>query len=428
MSLLKVKQISLASGSLLVGGGSGTGSALALGTLNQVLRVNAAGTALEYATLTAADIQYGAGTVADSLDTIATITDFTSTGTGIRDLTSTDLASAIDEVASKAVFVNRAKTADPTATDDVDAGYAIGDIWINGGKIFIAESVTADAAVWTRVDSGAVTNVFKFKGTLDASLAANLPSTPEVGDTYKIVVAGDFEGDTAALKIGDFIAWTGTDWDVIDNNDPVVTGTTDRITVSGSADLGFTVNIASTYAGQASITTLGTITTGTWEADVIGQAFGGTGISTETVAGDVGKVLTVGATGALEYAYVSALKDSAGANALAVTGTGASAKLVATNSTVAGDAAKTLTTKDYVDAAVAGTAVTYAEETFTVATTEISFDLAFTPNTGTVQVFFNGIRLTTAEWTLTGDVVELNTGALGYTTETGDVISIAYIH
>ena len=52
-------------------------------------------------------------------------------------------------------------------------------------------------------------------------------------------------------------------------------GTTDRITVSADS-----VDIASTYAGQNSITTLGTITTGTWHADTIGSGYGGTGFST----------------------------------------------------------------------------------------------------------------------------------------------------
>lgn len=44
------------------------------------------------------------------------------------------------------------------------------------------------------------------------------------------------------------------------------------------------VDIASTYVGQTSITTLGTIGTGTWEATDVGVAHGGTGSSTESGA------------------------------------------------------------------------------------------------------------------------------------------------
>jgi hypothetical protein len=42
------------------------------------------------------------------------------------------------------------------------------------------------------------------------------------------------------------------------------------------------VDIASTYVGQSSITTLGTITTGTWNGTTIGVANGGTGATTLT--------------------------------------------------------------------------------------------------------------------------------------------------
>jgi len=54
-----------------------------------------------------------------------------------------------------------------------------------------------------------------------------------------------------------------------------VGGTTDRISVTSDA-----VDIASTYVGQSSITTLGTIGTGTWQATDIGIAHGGTNAST----------------------------------------------------------------------------------------------------------------------------------------------------
>jgi hypothetical protein len=60
-----------------------------------------------------------------------------------------------------------------------------------------------------------------------------------------------------------------------------VGGTADRITVSADA-----IDIASTYAGQNTITTLGTVTTGTWNATTIGTGYGGTGLTAYT-AGDL---------------------------------------------------------------------------------------------------------------------------------------------
>jgi len=51
-------------------------------------------------------------------------------------------------------------------------------------------------------------------------------------------------------------------------------GTADKITVSADA-----ITIATTYVGQNSITTLGTITTGTWNGSTLGSAYGGTGLT-----------------------------------------------------------------------------------------------------------------------------------------------------
>ena len=59
-----------------------------------------------------------------------------------------------------------------------------------------------------------------------------------------------------------------------------VIGTADKITVSADA-----VTIATTYIGQNSITTLGTITTGTWNATAISAAKGGTAIDTSSSTG-----------------------------------------------------------------------------------------------------------------------------------------------
>jgi hypothetical protein len=54
-------------------------------------------------------------------------------------------------------------------------------------------------------------------------------------------------------------------------------GTSNRITVDTDS-----IDIASTYVGQNSITTLGTITTGTWNGTAIGTGYGGTGLTSYT--------------------------------------------------------------------------------------------------------------------------------------------------
>lgn len=61
-----------------------------------------------------------------------------------------------------------------------------------------------------------------------------------------------------------------------------VTGTTNRITVTGTTSA--VVDIAATYVGQSSITTLGTITAGVWTGTTIAIANGGTGVTSVTTA------------------------------------------------------------------------------------------------------------------------------------------------
>lgn len=59
-------------------------------------------------------------------------------------------------------------------------------------------------------------------------------------------------------------------------------GTTDRITVGAGG-----IDIASTYVGQSSITTLGTISTGTWQGTTVATGYGGTGLTSFTSGGAV---------------------------------------------------------------------------------------------------------------------------------------------
>lgn len=73
------------------------------------------------------------------------------------------------------------------------------------------------------------------------------------------------------ILAGDGLTKTGNVLNVI--------GTSNRISVGADA-----VDIASTYVGQNSITTLGTITTGVWNGTDVAVADGGTGSSTESGA------------------------------------------------------------------------------------------------------------------------------------------------
>ncbi len=64
-----------------------------------------------------------------------------------------------------------------------------------------------------------------------------------------------------------------------------IAGTLNQITASAATGA-VTLSISSTYVGQSSITTLGTITTGVWNGSTIGVVNGGTGL-TSCVLGDI---------------------------------------------------------------------------------------------------------------------------------------------
>ena len=63
-----------------------------------------------------------------------------------------------------------------------------------------------------------------------------------------------------------------------------VNGTANRITVTNPTTTPV-IDIAASYVGQTSITTLGVVVNGTWNADPIDVPYGGTGITTTTAYG-----------------------------------------------------------------------------------------------------------------------------------------------
>jgi hypothetical protein len=79
------------------------------------------------------------------------------------------------------------------------------------------------------------------------------------------VIWRQFSG-TGTFTAGNGLTIAGTEFNVV--------GTADRITVNPDS-----VDIASTYVGQTSITTLGTIGTGTWQGSIVGPTYGGTGVN-----------------------------------------------------------------------------------------------------------------------------------------------------
>ena len=130
------------------------------------------------------------------------------------------------------------------------------------------------AGAWSRAtdaDSWAeLVAAFTFveEGTVNAD--TGWVSTVNAGGTLGSTAVGFTQFSAAgAYTAGTGMTASGNTFNVI--------GTADRITANADS-----IDIASTYAGQTSITTLGTIATGTWNATTIAVNKGGTGVATLT--------------------------------------------------------------------------------------------------------------------------------------------------
>jgi len=191
-----------------------------------------------------------------------------------------------------------------------------------------------------------------------------------------------------------------------------VTGTSNRITVGADA-----VDIASTYVGQSSITTLGTIATGTWNGSLIGSTYGGTGVNNGS------NTITLGGNITTAAAFTTS-----GANALTLTTTGATNVTLPTTGTL-------LTTSG------SGSSLTFGTGTLSLAgnvTHSGSFTQTFTatgntsvtlPTTGTLatlagtETLTNKVSVGLANGQISSSTVTCATAGTGYTLDTFAVAS-----
>ena len=132
----------------------------------------------------------------------------------------------------------------------------------SGGAAFVLTR-TPDADEASEVTGGAFTFVEEGTANADNGYVATHNGTPTLGTTN--ITFDQFSG-AGQIAAGNGLTKTGNTIDAV--------GTSDRISVSANA-----IDIASTYVGQNTITTLGTITTGTWTGTAIAATSGGTGLT-----------------------------------------------------------------------------------------------------------------------------------------------------
>jgi hypothetical protein len=185
-----------------------------------------------------------------------------------------------------------------TLTRAVDAD-AFGELI--GAAVFVKEGVAYANTGWVQtahyITSFEGQTWIQFSGAGAYSAGAGLGQS---GTEFflKVAATGGLEIVSDELSLTSTVAGNGLQYT---SGVLSVGGTADRITVNAD-----TVDIASTYVGQSSITTLGTITTGTWQGTLISPTYGGTGVNNGS------NTLTLG--GAVQFSASFTTTLNVGAN------------------------------------------------------------------------------------------------------------------
>jgi hypothetical protein len=171
------------------------------------------------------------------------------------------------------------------------------------GTSGVGATLTANANAALTVDGYAVAAGDRVLVKNEAAGANNglyVVTQPGTGATPYILTR-DAEMDTTAEFSGAFIpvedagtANANSLWLCTNSADPVVGTTaitftqlnkgTDLQAGAGITITGNSVAVSATYAGQTTITTLGTVTAGTWQGTAVALGFGGTGAATAAAA------------------------------------------------------------------------------------------------------------------------------------------------
>ena len=224
--------------------------------------------------------------------------------------------------------VRVATTAPINLSADLEAGDLIdGVTLVAGDRVLVKNQSTAiENGIYVAVSSGAASRSSDANGTADTGEL--MPGT------FTFVEEGTVNSDkgfvvstNGTITIGaTAIAWTqfsgagsfeAGDGLSQSGNTINVNVVSDRTAIVGDA-----VDIASTYVGQSSITTLGTITTGVWNGTDVAVADGGTGASDAASARtNLGIKTTAGAatTSAATLARVAAQGNTAHAGGTSTT-------------------------------------------------------------------------------------------------------------
>ena len=157
-----------------------------------------------------------------------------------------------------------------------------------------------DNSPGTEVSPG--TFFFVEEGTTQADNGYVISTEDAITIGSSSIMFSQFSG-AGQITAGDGLTKTGNTINAV--------GTNNRIDISSDA-----IDISINYVGQSTITTLGTIGTGTWQGTAVAGAYGGTGVA------NTGKTITIGGNFTTSGAHTTTLTTTANTTlTLPVTGT-----------------------------------------------------------------------------------------------------------
>ena len=165
-----------------------------------------------------------------------------------------------------------------------------------GDRVLVKNQATASQnGIYTVTNVGSASTNWVLTRSIDAETSTEL-----TGGAFTFVEEGTTNGDNGFVCTTDGAVTIGTtsiNWVQFSGAGQIIAGagltkTGNQIDVVGTANRidanADNIDISANYVGQASITTLGTISTGTWQGTIVAGQYGGTGVNNS------GKTITLG--------------------------------------------------------------------------------------------------------------------------------------